>query len=201
MTTAKPKLRAGMRMSIAEFLDLPETDAQPRMELDDGVLCIMPRPRRTHQFLIMWLSWHFANYLNTFSEVLAGVYIDLAVILSRQPRRVVVPDLVVILNESGSTFSDGYAEGAPDIVVEILSSDRNRDLVHKRQLYAQAGVREYWIFDPLHDSVIPLELQNGVYVARPTLGVGDILTTSLLPGLSIPLAHIFRHPRRPPREE
>ena len=88
-------------------------------------------------------------------------------------------------------------EGAPDIVVEILSSDRNRDLVRKRQLYAEAGVPEYWIFDPLNDIATLLELQNGEYVQRAALAAADTLTTPLLPGLAIPLADVFQHRRRP----
>ena len=41
----------GARMSIAEFLDLPDTEERNKMELDDGELYIMPRPRRVHQFI------------------------------------------------------------------------------------------------------------------------------------------------------
>ena len=51
MTTAKPKLRTGMRMTVDEFLDIPYTDEYRWLELDDGELYIMPRPRRVHQFL------------------------------------------------------------------------------------------------------------------------------------------------------
>ena len=106
-------------------------------------------------------------------------------------------------------------EGAPDMlwsgnpvfrpqglrltVVEILSSDRNRDLVRKRHVYAAAGIPEYWIFDYLNDTAALLELRDGEYVERAVLGPADILTTPLLPGLEIPLADIFDNPRRPPR--
>ena len=92
-------------------------------------------------------------------------------------------------------------EGAPDIVVEILSADRNRDLVRKRQIYAEAGVLEYWPIDPRNDTVTQLELRDGAYVERALLGVEDVLTTPLLPGLAIPLAEIFQHRRRPARDE
>ena len=92
-------------------------------------------------------------------------------------------------------------EAAPDIVAEILSTDRNRDLVRKRQIYAEAGVMEYWPVDPINDTVTQLELRDGEYVERAVLGAGDALTTPLLPGLSVSLAAIFRHRQRPPREE
>ena len=82
-------------------------------------------------------------------------------------------------------------------MVEILSSDRRRDLVRKRQLYAAAGVPEYWIFDPVNDDATLLELRDGEYSQRDRLTAADTLTTPLLPGLSIPLADVFCHRRRP----
>ena len=51
MTTSKPKLRTGIRMSADEYLALPEIDEYRWLELDDGELYFMPRPRRGHQFL------------------------------------------------------------------------------------------------------------------------------------------------------
>ena len=187
----------GARMSIAEFLDLPDTEERNKMELDDGELYIMPRPRREHQSALFWLIWHIADYIRSFSDPPAEAYPDLVVVLSRDPRRVLVPDLVVILADRSNIFQGGYAEGAPDIVVEILSTDRSRDLVRKRRIYADAGVPEYWIFDPENNTALLLELRDGDYVQRSLLTASDTLTTPLLPGLAIPLADIFQHRQRP----
>ena len=55
--------------------------------------------------------------------------------------------------------------------------------------------------DPRNDTVTQLELQDGEYVQRAVLEVGDTLSTPLLPGLSIPLASIFRHRQRPPHRD
>ena len=199
MTTARLKLRTGTRMSLEEFLALGETDE--RMELVDGVLYVMATATKDHQFLMGQLYLYFALYLDRFAQPPAEVYQDITTILSGRLQRAVEPDLVIILTGRDDIGGGGYVEGVPDIVVEILSSDRNRDLVQKRRIYADAGIPEYWIFDPRHDTVTPLELQAGEYVERDTLGVGDTLTTPLLPGLAIPLAGIFRHRRRPPRDE
>lgn len=190
-------LRAGTRMSIAEFLDLPDTEEKQKMELDDGELYIMPRPRPVHQFLIYWLGWHIANYIENFAEPPAEVYPDVVVIMSREPRRVLVPDLAIILTGQPYRIVGGYVEGVPNIAVEVLSSDRNRDLVRKRQLYAEAGVLEYWIVDPRGDTLTLLELRDEEYTERAVLTVSDTLTTPLLPGLAIPLADVFRHRQRP----
>ena len=185
------------RLTIEEFLDLPDTEMREKMELDDGELYIMPRPRRPHQSALFWLIWHIGSYLNSFAEPPAEAYPDMVVILAREPRRVMIPDLAIVLANRPDIFVDGYAEGIPDIVVEILSTNRNRDLIYKRQLYAEAGVPEYWIVDPRDGAVILLELRDGEYAERSVLTAADTLTTPLLPGLAIPLTDLFHHGQRP----
>ena len=199
MTTSKPKLRTGTRMSLEEFLALGETEE--RLELFDGVLYLMSTPTKDHQFLMRWIARHFDDHIDAFEHPPAEIHLDITTILSPELERAVEPDLVVILSGRDDIGGIRHVEGVPDIVVEILSSDRNHDLVFKRRIYAEAGVREYWIFDPVNDTVLPLELHGGEYADRPLLTAADTFTTPLLPGLSIPLADIFHHRRRPPREE
>ena len=199
MTTAKPKLRTGARMSLDEFLALGETDE--RLELFDGVLYLMSTPTKDHQFLMRHIGIHLEAFLDDFDIPPYEVHHDITTILSEGLQRAVEPDLVIILAGRDDVGGRIYVEGVPDIVVEILSSDRNHDLRFKRRIYAEAGVPEYWIFDPVNDTVLPLELRGGGYIERPTLSAADTLTTPLLPGLSIPLADIFHHRRRPPRDD
>ena len=196
MTTTK--YRTGMRMSLDEFLSMGETDG--KWELDDGVLYIMATGTPDHQFLNRQFSRHLDDYLDSFEEPPAQFYQEMTTVLSRELQRAPEPDIVIILNEHRDIVSRTRVESPPDIVVEILSTDRNRDLVRKRQIYAEAGVLEYWPIDPRNDTVTQLELQDGEYVERVVLGADDTLTTPLLPGLSIPLGDIFRHRRRPPRD-
>ena len=195
MATLKP--RTGTRLSIEEFLELPDTFDKRKMELDEGELYIMPRPRTGHQSLQGDLIWYFQGYLRTFDDPPAEVLHDVIVALSLERRILYSPDLAVILRGSRAVITDRTVEGPPDIVIEILSSDRSRDLVRKRQVYAEAGIPEYWIFDPRQDTTTLLELRDGQYVERAVLTTTDTLTTPLLPGLTIPLADVFRHRRRP----
>ena len=199
MTTAKPKLRTGTRMSLDEFLALGETDE--RLELFDGVLYVMSTPTKDHQFLMFSIRLFFENHLDEFDIPPYEVHHDITTILSEELQRAVEPDIVVILAGRDDIGGIRHVEGVPDIVIEILSTDRNRDLVRKRQLYAEASVQEYWMFDPVNDTVLPLELRGTEYIERPTLTADDTLTTPLLPGLEIPLGSIFNHRRRPPRAE
>ena len=197
--TTNTKYRTGMKMSLDEFLALGKTDG--KWELDDGVLYIMPSGTPDHQFLMGELFWNFKNYLNGFDEPPALLFQELTTVLSRELQRAPEPDIVIILNGRRGIVNRARVEAPPDIAVEILSTDRRRDLVYKRQIYAEAGVLEYWLIDPRNDTVTLLELREGEYVERAVLGADDTLTTPLLPGLSIPLADVFRHRQRPPREE
>ena len=197
--TTTAKLRTGMRMSLDDFLALGETDG--KWELDDGVLYIMASGSPDHQFLMRWLCRPIEDYFLEFERPPAQLLHEMTTILSRELQRAPEPDVVIVLNERRDIIGRSRVEGVPDIVVEVLSTGRNRDLVRKWQIYAEAGVLEYWLMDPRDDTVTPLELRDGAYVERAVLGAGDALTTPLLPGLAIPLAGIFQHPLRPPRDE
>ena len=197
MATLKP--RAGLQLTIDEFLELPDTEDRRKMELDEGELYIMPRPRRVHQFWNSLLVWHFENFIRGFDDPPAELFADFVVALSFENRILLAPDLCIVLRERLDLVGDRMVDGAPDIAIEILSSDRRRGLVRKRQLYAEAGVPEYWIFDPENDTATLLELQAGQYVERAVLEASDTVTTPLLPGLAIPLEDVFRNPRRPSR--
>ena len=196
--TSAAKLRTGMRMTLDDFLALDETDG--KWELDDGVLYITASGSPDHQFLVMEFSRHIDDYLDRFDQPPAQFYHEMTTVLSRELQRAPEPDIVIILAQSRGIVGGSRVEGTPDIVVEILSGDRNRDLIRKRQIYAEAGVTEYWPIDPRNDTVTQLELRGGVYVERAVLGPDDVLTTPLLPELVIPLSEIFHHRRRPPRE-
>ena len=110
--------------------------------------------------------------------------------------RVAVPDLVYVRAERGYILGGNLVEGVPDLVVEVLSQDRARDLVMKRGWYAEAGIPEYWILDPVNDTITVLELAGGRYVERAVLGRNDILTTAAIPGFALPLGQIFDDPAR-----
>lgn len=199
MATLKPS--PGLRLSIEEFLEFPDTYDRRKMELVEGELYIMPRPRTVHQFSQVELILDIGNYLRGFDDPPAILLPDVIVALSLERRILLAPDIAIVLREREDIIGDRMVEGAPDIVVEILSADRNRDLVRKRQLYAEAGVREYWIFDPRNDTATLLELRGGEYAERAVLDAAATLTTPLLPGLAIPLADVFHHRRRPARDE
>ena len=190
--TTTPEIRTGARMTLAEFLDLPRQEQ--RCELIDGVVYMAAFPIPDHQFLTTVLTTHLA--LQILETGLGIVYQVAGVVVS--DNSALGPDIVVVRAERvgviGPTVIDG---GPPDIVVEVLSSNRHTDLVRKRQLYEAVGVPEYWILDGDADTLTALELaDDGTYRERAVLTAADTLTTPLFPEFSLPLAQVFNHPAR-----
>ena len=95
MATLKP--RTGARLSIEEFLELPDTFDKRKMELDEGELYIMPRPRTGHQFLQLRMAGYVDRHLDEFDDPPAEVFHDVIVALSLESRILYSPDLVIIL--------------------------------------------------------------------------------------------------------
>ena len=184
-------IRTGMRMTPEEFRGLPETS--PRCELIEGVLYVMPEPGLDHQFLVH-LLWKYLFDQLTLTGA-AHTYGPVNLVLNENAY--LSPDIIVVRPDRVGILGRVWVDGAPDIVVEVLSSDRDRDLVDKRRLYAAAGVPEYWILDGDADTLTPLELgDDGVYRERAVLTAADTLTTPLFPSFSLPLSQLFNHPAR-----
>ena len=188
MTTTN--IQAGTRMTLEEFLALPEMEQ--RCELHEGELYLMPQPTPRHQIKAGRLYSGLEQQLDDESAL---VLLPVDVVLGENVT--VAPDIVVIRAERADIIHDVRIYGAPDIVVEVLSSNRTDDLVTKRRRYEAAGIPEYWILDGDSDTLTALALNDdGDYVERAVFTASDTLTTPLFPELSLPLARIFELPTR-----
>lgn len=93
------------------------------------------------------------------------------------------PDLMIILNDHLDRLTPNYLNGPADICVEIVSPESaERDYGAKFVEYEAAGVREYWLIDPLRQRAEFHHLTgDGVYHRLPLDGMGR-LVSNLLPG-------------------
>jgi Uma2 family endonuclease len=83
--------------------------------------------------------------------------------------------------------------GVPTLVVEVISEeDEERDTVTKRDEYARAGIRHYWIVDPQRRTVLTLVLRGTAYDVTGEFSDEAELTSALFPALAIPLSRLFR---------
>ena len=184
-------LRQGTGITLSEYMAL---DIDGLWELADGELYEMPPPNVDHQELIGFLYRMVCAYLDETTPKLGRVWHGVGVALSDS--MLLIPDLTFVRAERRDIVQRNYIDGAPDLVVEALSSDRRRDLTLKRGWYAAAGIPEYWILDPANDTLTILELSGNEYVERSVLSRGDTLTTPTIPGFEFALAGLFDDPDR-----
>jgi Uma2 family endonuclease len=126
-----------------------------RYEIIDGVLYIAP-PSHTelHQRSMLRFSYHFYRYVEAAG---LGIVVPGPVDVELAPHTVVQPDFLVLLEKSNS-------KSTPDLVVEILEPNTAEyDRVKKYNAYARGGVKEYWIVDPLVNSIEIYALEAGIY--------------------------------------
>ncbi len=131
--------------TVEDIYNLP--DGQ-RAELIDGNLYNMAPPTRQHQQIILYLARKISDYID---EKKGSCEVDLApfaVFLNGDDRNYVEPDISVICDKNKLT--DKGCNGAPDWIIEVVSPGSQRmDCMMKLFKYRTAGVKEYWIVDPL----------------------------------------------------
>jgi Uma2 family endonuclease len=101
------------------------------------------------------------------------------------------PDLLLLVSATDRRRQDRFWTGA-DLIVEVVSSDKpERDLVLKRRDYAAAGVAEYWIVNPLNETILVLGLSNKRYCRLGSFARGSVARSSLLQGFQLDVAEVF----------
>ncbi len=174
------------KLTYQDYLDAPGDD---RYELLDGELIMVGSPSIAHQDVVTNLGTPFSVFVK--ERDLGKVYFaPTDVLLSNTD--VVQPDLLFISRERGDIITTANIQGAPDLIVEILSPSTARyDWREKRELYARHGVKEYWIIDPVNRMAWVMLLTDGILEIRDTHVEGDTVTSSVLEGFSVNLAEIF----------
>ena len=123
-----------------DYLWLTDRIRRP-VELTDGYLEILPLPTRAHQRILAFLYSAFQGFL----ETRGGEALFAPVRLRVRRGKFREPDLLAVRDARDSRSGDRFWTGA-DVVLEVVSADNpTRDLVHKRQDYAEASIPEYWI--------------------------------------------------------
>lgn len=178
----------GPRITYEDYKLLPEDS---RYEVIEGELMVTPAPNIRHQRVFRQLFVMLAVFVQSheLGEVLSA---PTDVILSEH--NVVQPDILFVARDRLAILDPtGGVRGAPDLAVEILSpGTASRDQVIKRKLYAQHGVHEYWVVDPIARTIAVLtQTPDGLEPWR-VFGAGETVTSPLLPELAIALREVFK---------
>ena len=185
-TTPSETCYYGLRMTAREYLALGETHI--RYELIDGVVVMSPSPTAQHQQLIMKIAHQVVSFLNEnpIGEVFPELDINLRSGLGQEV--VYRPDIVYVSKERADIIQK-HVVGAPDVLVEIISPDsRQYDSVTKKNDYEAAGVREYWLIDPLESKMTFFIRQGDKFVE--SVPQGDTFASTAIPGFMLDLNRI-----------
>ena len=177
------------RLTYDDFLLFPD-DGQ-RHELIDGEHFVTPSPNLRHQELLGRLFLAIATHLATRRHLGRAFLSPFDVVFTKFD--VVEPDLLFVAGDQLDILTKQNVQGPPALVVEILSpGTRRKDEQLKRDLFERGGVREYWLVDPLDDSVrVFSRTEHGGLSLTQHLRRDEALRTPLLPELAIVLGELF----------
>ena len=171
-----------------DYLALPD---QPRCELIRGRIYVMTSPTYRHQVAIGLLWRRLEDIADRSGGAAAGAPLDVTL----ADHSVVQPD-VIYVSPSRLSVIEERIEGAPDLLVEVLSPSTARlDRGEKLKLYAESGVREYWLVDHAACSIEFLVNREGRF--QVALPVDDFYRSAELPELELDLAELWRQLDRP----
>jgi len=175
------------KTTLADFQALPE--GPPYYELVGGQLIEKPSPTPTHQHIVTRLSAKMLAFVD--EHDLGMVYVaPLDTHLTREDAY--QPDVLFISHERAGIVGERI-EGAPDLVVEVLSpSTGYYDLTAKRRVYAETGAREHWIVDPMEETIDVLSrTEAGGFESRGALPKEDEVASQVLDGFTVRLADLL----------
>lgn len=156
---------------VYTYTDYMSHSENERIEIIAGhIYAMTPAPSRVHQEIISNLVIEIGNYIKT-NKGNCKVYpapFDVFLIDDdlNNCKNIVQPDISVICDKNKLT--DKGCVGAPDMIVEVVSPyNPNSDYIRKLNLYDQYKVREYWIVNPLNQSILIYKLDENMSYAAP----------------------------------
>jgi Uma2 family endonuclease len=175
--------------TYADYARLPNDGW--RYDVIRGKLHMAPAPNIKHQMAARNIGVNLVLYVqrNQLGEVL---FAPTDVILPDDLGTPVQPDLLFVARERLDIIAETRVEGAPDLVVEVLSpSNWLDDRREKYEVYETTGVREYWIVDPDLRVVEVYMLRDGVYVLLGKFGPGDTIRSQVLAGFAVAIDQVL----------
>lgn len=186
-------VRVDKRYTARDFENLPP--GPPYYELINNCLVTEPSPEIPHQRASISLATKIYNFVE---EHNLGLVLEAPMDVEMDEDNVFQPDILFISNERLGIIQDGRKiKGAPDLVIEILSSNKKYDQEEKKYIYELYDVREFWLIDTKKKTVEVFENQRKEFVRIQKACLGDTVRSKLLVGFEISADYLFREIPRP----
>lgn len=151
-----PALAQQRLYTIDDIYTLPDGE---RAELIDGQIYYMAPPSTKHQRILSFLHLEIGNHIRSKGGNCEVFPAPFAVFLYEDNSKYLEPDISVICDKS--KLDEHGCKGAPDWIIEIVSpGSRAMDYYTKLSLYCEAGVREYWIVDPIKQNILVYDMEQ-----------------------------------------
>lgn len=183
-----------MTYSNYSYADYLTFKMEEMVELIKGKVFKMTAPKRIHQKISGKVFYEIYSFLNNKKCQVYSAPFDVRLPVKSMKNEdiftVVQPDICVICDLE--KLDDYGCIGAPDLVIEILSEGNNRkELKYKFDVYEESGVLEYWIINPLGQTLTINTLVDGKYQSSKLLTSGDEISTPILPEFILKLEDVF----------
>ncbi len=178
-----------LKFTVRDYMSTPN---DKRYQLLDGEMIVAPSPVTRHQVISarIFLALNQFVHQHSLGQVL---FAPLDVVLSNHD--VAQPDILFVSNARSAIITEANIQGAPDLVVEILSpGTAEYDRGYKQALYGRHGVREYWLVDPDAETVEVLTRGEQGLAPLATYRRGGLIASPLLEGLALELNQVFSQP-------
>lgn len=157
------------------------------LELTDGEIEVLAMPTDKHQVIVRFVFFALFSFI----QPRRGTALFAPLRLRIRAGSYREPDILLVLDEHDPRRQNQFWLGA-DLVVEVVSPDKpERDLVTKRADYAEAGIPEYWIVNPLDDTITVLVLSDQHYAEHGIFTRGMQASSVLLDGFGVDVAMVF----------
>ncbi len=171
------------------YRDYTALDDEQHYEIVNGVLLMPPAPSWSHQEIVGEIFAFLREHVRTHAS--GGVF-TAPIDVELSPENVFQPDVVVLLKAHADRLQERHIVGAPDLVVEVASpSTALYDRLVKYDIYAHAGVPEYWIVNPETSLVEVLILESGHYRSLGRYSGQQTLPSQVVAGLEVPVEKFF----------
>ena len=176
-----------IRITAIEYYQLPEYTQNELIQLIDGEVIVSVPPIPKHQAIVGEILFLFMTH----AKQHGGKAFTAPIEVYFDEHNIYEPDVLYLIPDSTCKVQDKRLEGAPNLIVEVLSpSTAKFDRQEKYQVYEKHKVQEYWIVDPVHETLEVYNFHAGKFARHGAYAANDTFPSQIL-GISVVVKAIF----------
>ncbi len=180
-------LKKARKLTYEDFMKIPYDGKQ--YELYKGDLFMVPAPSIRHQDIVVKLDRNLGVFVE--KNNLGKLFVAPCDVVFSD-NEIVKPDIIYISNKNLSIIKELNIQGVPDFLIEIISPTTSyNDKKIKKQIYEKYGVEEYWIIDPVNETLEVFVLEKGKYKLDDIYSKNDKVKVKSIEGLEVDLKRVF----------